>query len=431
VIGGNMPLFGLIAPNIDTLKKNRDTKGLLEALEYKKDKRIQFQAVQALRELKDTSTVPAMMMIYNKYSSDDIDLRYLLIESFAQIGNPIVIPVLIDALEDYIKRDTALEGIIQIGQPAIPYIAAALQDTTKRNSKRIRSGLIKALSKIGGDKAKEVILQAAQTESDMSEDTMEALAELKHKEVLPNLVSALSNSYTKDQRIRAAQSLGKLQNREAIPALEQALLEVNKNIQSQKRTMPDSPVDELETEIKAFVDVLSALNYNPKEDLAGLAYLHAKCHAEVEKLMSDMYHFCKDDSYLEYRANPKHNYRFISTDKFKKYELAKKELKNLHSTIAVLEIIDLLIVVFQNFIRNANELEVLERKTRKGDDSHLLRVKLSHCEDEFMEIFAAIGKPAEEALQNYLNNPTSRSEFREYFERALQEVRLLIMKSCA
>ncbi len=115
-----MFLFG--PPNIEKLKAKNDIKGLVQAIQYKKDISIPRQAVRALGELNDTNAVEALIDFF--IAGDDQGdpfLQILTLEAFGHLANPRGINPLLRSLEnnDPEMRYTAAQALEEMAQKGV------------------------------------------------------------------------------------------------------------------------------------------------------------------------------------------------------------------------------------------------------------------------------------------------------------------------
>jgi HEAT repeat protein len=151
----SMHLFG--PPDIGKLKANRDIKGLIKALGYDKDVRIQEAAIEALGEVGDASAVEPLLVVM-KSNQESVagalakigdrraveplirmlktaefrDEKVVAAQALGKLKDPRAIDPLVEALQTNIfladnLRQAATQALIEIGAPAIEPLLPLLQ----------------------------------------------------------------------------------------------------------------------------------------------------------------------------------------------------------------------------------------------------------------------------------------------------------------
>lgn len=252
-----MGIFDFLSgpPNIEELKAKKDVEGLIKALQYKKDWRIQRQAAEALGKIKDIRAVESLIQALK---DDDMHVREKAAEALGRIGDKRATELLIRAREedeDYDVRIDATEALGRIGDKrAIEPLIQDLND--KSNSIEVRFGAAWALGKIGevgplieflNHDNPSVSQAAAYAFREMGEPSVEPLIQaLKNKTIsvvratwalekvgkpaVKPLIKALKDE---DAIVRrgAAEVLGKLEDKRAVEPLTQALKDEDSGVQ--------------------------------------------------------------------------------------------------------------------------------------------------------------------------------------------------------
>jgi HEAT repeat protein len=85
---------------VEVAQGNEKITKLLEALDYKADRRVQESAARGLGELKDSRAVPALIKVLKDKDGHDVYVRAVAAESLGEIGDTKAVSVLIGALND-------------------------------------------------------------------------------------------------------------------------------------------------------------------------------------------------------------------------------------------------------------------------------------------------------------------------------------------
>jgi hypothetical protein len=202
-------------PDIDALAKCGDIEGLIRALHYDNFE-IQLDAARALGSLGDK----VMGLLLRKLKIRNRAVKIGIIEALGVIKDPRAVDPLVQNLSDgseEVRWDSAI-ALGEIGdERAIPALKKALEDPDKY----VRYGAAFALSKIGwkpadaGERALYFLgMQEWWVLKDMGKPAIDALFKtLEDKD--------------SDIRLKAVELLGEIHNRDAAPALIQALADEN------------------------------------------------------------------------------------------------------------------------------------------------------------------------------------------------------------
>lgn len=145
-----MPLFGPY--NVRKLKAKRDVEGLIEALGYKKNKKVRRNAARALGQIGDPRAVEPLSAALKDKEHDVVRAA---VGALGQIG-PCAVRSLIAALkhERQWVREAAVKQLAEIGTPATKQLFSAL----KSKEIRVRAGAARALGEIGDPGAVEPLV---------------------------------------------------------------------------------------------------------------------------------------------------------------------------------------------------------------------------------------------------------------------------------
>jgi HEAT repeat protein len=237
----------LSVAGVRRLKERRDTRGLVRALRNK-DHQVQYEAVEALGELKDPAAIPALMgaLTGDQYSgirwkaaealvkigepsvqplisvtdNPDADIRWKAAVSLGEIGDSRAVAPLVTMLgdDDRFVRSRAAYALALIGTPVIPALSEALD----HENPGVRQSSVTVLGKIGGTEAIRALVRAL---GDPSPDVrLEAISALVKQ--AEDAFGALSEALKERNPLvsqGAALALAGIGNDQALPLLRQAL----------------------------------------------------------------------------------------------------------------------------------------------------------------------------------------------------------------
>jgi HEAT repeat protein len=230
------------------LKERGDTRGLIRALRNR-DHGVQYEAAEALGELRDPAAIPALMgaLTGDQYSgirwkaaealakigtpsvpsligvvdNPDADIRWKAAVTLGEIGDPRAIPPLIAMLSDKDRfvRSRAVYALILIGPPAVGSLSEALN----HGNADVRQSAVTALGKIGDLPAISALVHAlGDPSAEVRQEAVSALAG-QGKKAFAAISAAL---YDQNDLVRqgAALALAGTGDEKAIPLLRQALV---------------------------------------------------------------------------------------------------------------------------------------------------------------------------------------------------------------
>jgi HEAT repeat protein len=212
-------------PNVDELKSKGDVKGLIKALEYKKDVSVQQDTINALAGIGEPAVLPLVTAIENGgpetrrkapealgkigapaveplisslrefavFGEKDIDACTAITTALGEVGAPAVEP-LISVLREqnktadsYMLRDFVTDALGQVGVPAIEPLVAALRDSDWS----LRGNAAKTLGKIGDVRAVELLIASLQDHL-VRVEAITALGKIGDKRAVDPLIQILS-----------------------------------------------------------------------------------------------------------------------------------------------------------------------------------------------------------------------------------------------
>jgi HEAT repeat protein len=183
------------------------------------DYKVRKAACEALGAIGDPQAIPPLAQALQ---DEAWEVRKAACEALGAIGDPQAIPPLLQALQDEDRwvRRAACEALGAIGDPqAIPPLLQALQD----EDWGVRKAACEALGAIGDPQAIPPLLQALQDEDWwVREAACEALGAIGDPQAIPPLLQALQDEAWEVREV-ACKALGAIGDPQAIPPLLQAL----------------------------------------------------------------------------------------------------------------------------------------------------------------------------------------------------------------
>lgn len=162
-----MPLFGLFGPpDIDKFKTGHDVQGLIKALSYRKDAKIREAAAEALGELREGSSIEALLLVFE---DKDSKAQVSAAKALGKIGNPKAVDFLLECIKrsleysndsTYRLKQLALQGLREISNPgATARLVKFLRDWADswRLSSDARSAIMDALIHISRENPEPVV----------------------------------------------------------------------------------------------------------------------------------------------------------------------------------------------------------------------------------------------------------------------------------
>jgi HEAT repeat protein len=199
-----------------------ETMRLIAVLRTNSDWRQREWAAKALGQIGDPAVIPALIQALQ----DKDDVRLAAVKALREIGYDHAIPALIQALQDNDESvsDRAATALERMGTVAILALIQALQD---KEHWRVRYWAAKALGKIGDPAAIPALIEALQDkewkESKVRLAAAEALGEIGGHHAILALIQALQDKEHWRVCLAAVKALGQIGDPAAIPTLIQAL----------------------------------------------------------------------------------------------------------------------------------------------------------------------------------------------------------------
>ncbi len=143
-----MALFG--PPDVAQLLNSKNVKGLIKALQYKKDWEIREYAARALGELGDSQAIAPLI---ESLSDFPYAIREAAAEGLSAFGEAAIEP-LVDALIEWEARKYAAQALVKIGPAVIPSLKEILEKGLFKNIRRVAAWIV---GEIGGKAAAEAL----------------------------------------------------------------------------------------------------------------------------------------------------------------------------------------------------------------------------------------------------------------------------------
>jgi HEAT repeat protein len=182
-----MALFG--RPNIRKLKDRGDFAGLLKALNYEKDDRVRYAAVEALGDLREKSAVQPLLALLD----DQALLRKEeILSALGKIGDTEALPPIIRRIKHrgILNSPHELDALESIGLPAAPALLSLLEE--RSTGAREAVIVLKHLEAIGGPEVTGGVLKLLTPRySTLIPQLAEMLERTAGSDAIPALVSAL------------------------------------------------------------------------------------------------------------------------------------------------------------------------------------------------------------------------------------------------
>lgn len=200
--------------NITRLKEEKDIPGLIRALRNP-DMNVQYEAAQALGELRDPAAVQSLMMVLtdDQYSG----IRWKAAEALAQIGTPAVEP-LIAALSHPVE-DVRWKAAIALGEIGDTRAIGPLIELLRDEDRFVKGRAAYALGLIGSPAVGGLIRALREGDGNLRWGAAIALGNIRDPQSISPLLYALGDRY-ENVRSEAASALAAIGSPVVIPARE-------------------------------------------------------------------------------------------------------------------------------------------------------------------------------------------------------------------
>lgn len=208
-------------PNIEKLRDKEDVKGLIKALQYRKDS-IEYEDVEvrvdAACELIDIGGKRAVEPLIEALGDIDWRVRHNAAIALGNIGDERAVEPLIKALDNDVGR-LAAQSLGGIGDKrAVKPLIKALGD----DESGMRMNAAKALGRIGDKRAIEPLIRTVgDSNRDVRLNATSALRRIGDERVVEALIKALEDSF-KLVRVNASSGLGIIGDKRAVEPLKKA-----------------------------------------------------------------------------------------------------------------------------------------------------------------------------------------------------------------
>jgi HEAT repeat protein len=273
-------------PDIEKLVRDGDVRGLIKAMNYRKDRVIRKQAVEALREIGGEDAVEALITAFRSDNDikNDIDMRSAFIATIVAIESHKTDAFLSELTDHYaaiILFDERSAGFLDKRSAEINVTEAYKQHA------------LEALKLIGAHAVKHLLAVARTPDADPQIGfanqgiSLRALGILKPREAVPDLIEILENAALNEWvREEAARALGNIRDERAVDPLIAVL--GNEHLDEDVREAAAEALGQL-GDARAVNALLSALKYRGDDDWRNYTNwgLHAKAAQAIGNLQDE------------------------------------------------------------------------------------------------------------------------------------------------
>jgi len=184
-----MALFG--PPNIIKMEAKRDLKGLLKALEYKKDYHVRMAAVDALGRIGDRSAVEPLILMLEDCNSN---LREAAVKALVKIDDTNTEEILIDFLKNSVLKDNyeLFDALDKINNPCVVEVLIASLKFTDTHARRHAARI---LGHFRDPRSVESLITAIQDRDErVREVAVDALGRVGDARAIEPLITALHDN---------------------------------------------------------------------------------------------------------------------------------------------------------------------------------------------------------------------------------------------
>ncbi|HSB03432.1 MAG TPA: HEAT repeat domain-containing protein [Anaerolineales bacterium] len=203
------------------MKATRNVRGLIKALQYKRDVEVRVYAARALGELCDARTIPSLIVALE---DKEFEVRAAAAEALGNMGDARAVEPLIHMVEkqlrpwsgDWKQREAGIKALLKIGAPAVDALIAAPGD----RDPHVLYDAVRILRNMGDTRAAELlvtIMKKWYLHGSVRDDASKALAEIGMPAV-DLLIAALEDKQS-EVRAAAAEALGKIDDARAVGPL--------------------------------------------------------------------------------------------------------------------------------------------------------------------------------------------------------------------
>ncbi len=204
----------LSSANVKKMKSEGNVRGLISSLRNK-DVGVQYEAVEALGELRDPASVDTLVqaLLEDQYSG----IRWKAAEALAKIGSPAVVP-LIGVLQNP-DDDVRWKAAIALGEIGDVRAIGPLIDVLRDKDRFVKSRAAYALGLIGEPAVDPLLSAMAKGDEDVRRGAAIALGSIRDPRSIPALIRAIGDP-NESVRIEAISALSGMGQDAVAPLLE-------------------------------------------------------------------------------------------------------------------------------------------------------------------------------------------------------------------
>jgi len=186
-------------PDVNGLRTNKNVKGLVKALGWRKDQHVRGAAATALGQLGDPRAVNPLIRALN---DSDGGVRGATATALGQIGDTHAVNPLITVIQndEWSVREAAVAALGNIGAHAVGPLIAALHD----QDEYVRRAAAEALGQIGDPRAVEALISALDESAAARQAAAEALGQIGDPDAVEPLIGALNDQNANVRKAAAA-----------------------------------------------------------------------------------------------------------------------------------------------------------------------------------------------------------------------------------
>lgn len=232
---------------------------LLEALRHDTDGKVKAAAAEALGLLGNPEAVKALIAFFDTH---DIALRNAVVRAIVRIADEEAVDDVASFLTHSDKKVRILAAYT-LGQIHFPRASKKLKHVLQDESYEVREAAVKALGDLGDPQSVDILLQiASEPERYSLVWIIDSLGKIADSRALPVLVVNAVNAHSVEVREAAADALGNLRTKEAVPTLISLLEDQDARVRHSAATSLEKLRKYVERERK-----LSSLGGQPNETM--------------------------------------------------------------------------------------------------------------------------------------------------------------------
>ncbi len=257
-----MRFFG--PPDIGKLFAEKNVRGLIRALSYRKDKSIRRDAAGALGWIDDSRAVDALLA---SLEDEEPEVRRAILIALGNIRDVRATACIIEVMKFDAEREIRTEAAHVLGVLQGAGAVAALSETLKNDMERtVRAAAAAALGMIGDAHAVDPLMNSShEDEQSVCVAAIEALGVIGDSKAVDTLIGFMTD-VRKEVRQTSAESLGKIRNARALNVLCDALNDCEPEV-SLAAAVAIGAIGEREP-VGRLIDMLQSEAVNPRHGAA-------------------------------------------------------------------------------------------------------------------------------------------------------------------